>query len=562
MKFNYFYLIINILLLVNNQITNWWIYDSEDHDLLFDQNNKNILNTFLEDQTKCDGQGKTCYLANTQSASPFENKCCQIKTSTSDNCLTIFSGKYHNTNLYSLDKNNNDFSYDCNGKGFNKFDSSKFSPNEKWEIKVKEKLDCIYSKTEEECKNLPKSFNQNTKCCWFSNDNYLSYASCFGLSEITDKEFNRTIPYLTLATFSSSDGAMDFRCYDKSDKIVKGIYNLKFSIAEMGSVEEKLLQELLSDDSLNLLSNKHSFIKIKEYDKVLTNSFDIWTVSPHRDPKPFTISVKFSYSIVNSKKTSKNRNLEIKTEEKLARCEIENIDTTSNLNITTSKCSFSNDEKYIADKIEIQPGHDLIGKFDDENKFATPGSSSSDDELKKMNETAYFFFKDPITNVNSYNIEGEITQDRKNVEFVLYHQKKDDTIQNIIGKANFLKDKKSISFTTEPKINFEEGITIIPNQLVKSEDGEYIYLQNKVGKRNTTYQNSNSTDEFIIYNGKKSSGLSTGGIIAIVIPCCLLLIAAIAIVLICNKCNKKQPTKLPITNQDSSYYPSSTKIEK
>ena len=40
------------ILLVNTQITNWWIYDSYDHDELFNQKNPS-LDKFLSDQGIC-----------------------------------------------------------------------------------------------------------------------------------------------------------------------------------------------------------------------------------------------------------------------------------------------------------------------------------------------------------------------------------------------------------------------------------------------------------------------------------------------------------------------------
>ena len=549
------------ILLVNTQITNWWIYDSYDHDELFNQKNPS-LDKFLSDQGICMyAPVGSCNSVNSEleSSPPFDNTCCKINTKSSfSGCLTIFSGKYHNTNLYSLDKNNEGFSYDCDGKGNKYFDSSKFSPTEKWEITIKEKLDCIYSKTEDTCKSMAKSFKQNTKCCWFTNDEYSSLASCFGLSEITDDEFNRTTPYLTLAS-ASKGGEMEFRCYDKSDKVIKGKYNLKYYIAEMGSAQEKLQQELLSDDSLYILSKKQNFFGIKEYDKDLTNSFQIWTISPDGVTKKFTVSVKFSYTITDSRL----RNLETKTEEKIAHCSIEDIDTSSNLNLTTSRCDFDNDEGYKAEKIEIQPGHDLIGNFDDDElKAATPGTKNDDkiDEIKnKLKNASYFNFKEAVTNVDSNTIEGDTTADRKKVEFVLYHTKTNgDSIQNIKATADFLKDSKSISFTTEPAIDFKEGITIIPNQLAKSEDGEYLYIQNKIGKRENSSPNNNGNNDYdnyqnyTSYHKKSSSGLSTGGILAIVIPCGVVALGALVAALVAAK-SSRPPTNLQPVNPNSGY---------
>ena len=254
----------------------------------------------------------------------------------------------------------------------------------------------------------------------------------------------------------------------------------------------------------------------------MTNSFQIWTVSPNKNVRKFAVSVKFSYTITSSKINSPNRNLETGTTEKIASCELVYIDEKSNLNLTTSQCTFPNDEGYIAEKIEIQPGHDLIGNFNDENKVATPDTFSSGDEIKNLDEnTTYFVLKDAITDLKSNFIEGEIKENRKNVEFVLYHQKNDQTVEVVKAKADFLKDNKKINFFTEPQIDFNEGVTLIPNQLAKSEDGKYLYIQNKIAKR--TNSNTNS------YSARESSGLSTGVILAIIIPLFVIIIGALII---------------------------------
>ena len=520
----YYLLIINLLLLVNDQNI-WWMYSAEDSDIIF--NNVNGVETkFLNDQTKCYRGKSNCHSANSELESdpPFDNKCCLVKSSSYNSCMTLFKGKYYEGNLYSLIKGYKTFSLDCDGKGDITYNHSTFNPKESWEITIKEKYDCIYSKNEDQCQKNPKSFIQNTKCCWFSDADYSSYSQCFGLSELVDNEFRRTIPYLSRAGISRTNKEMDFRCYDKSDKVVKGKYNFDYDITEMGSVQEKLLQEMLSDDPLESLSKKQNFIKIKEYDKTtLYNSFQLWTISPNTEVKKYVVSCKFSYKITESRM----RILETKTEEKTALCKVDGVDTNNELNITTSTCTFSNDEGYEGEKIEIQPGHDLIGKFDDENKIATLGMSSSDEEINKLKDVVFFNFKDPITNLKSTTFEGKITEDRKNVEFVLYHQKNNETIENIIGKADFLKNSKTVHFTTEPEINFDEGITIIPNQLVKSEDGKYLYLKNQI-KGNTTeyYDSEEKNDEESIHHNikKKNSGLSAGTIVAIIIPCCLALL--------------------------------------
>jgi hypothetical protein len=299
----YIIFLMEFLAMNNFDNTNWWIYTSSDYDRII-ADVDGVESDFMEDQFLCSFQiGSDCHSINSYlvSKAPFANQCCHIKSTEESGCVNIFSGKYHQTNLYSLDKSNDDFSYNCDGKGYKTYDSSKFSPTQKLETIIKEKYDCIYSKDEDACKRNPKSFKENTKCCWFTNDDYLEDSCCFGLSSITDEEFNRTLPYLTIASLSTLNGEMDFRCYDKTDKVIKGKYNLNFKVSEMGSVGEKMKEELLSEDSLEILSRKQNFLGVKDYDKELSTSFHIWTASPYRDPKPFTVSVKFSYRITESR---------------------------------------------------------------------------------------------------------------------------------------------------------------------------------------------------------------------------------------------------------------------
>ena len=68
---------------------------------------------------------------------------------------------------------------------------------------------------------------KNKKCCWFSNGEIFDMASCFGVKELTDDEFNRIVPYMTTARLFNDNKTMDFYCYDKSDKIIS-LPNLYF----------------------------------------------------------------------------------------------------------------------------------------------------------------------------------------------------------------------------------------------------------------------------------------------------------------------------------------------
>ena len=222
-----------LMFFVSTYCIQWWLYDPDDHELMFNEVPTPQEEAFISDQGKCYGT-TSCYLLDSslKSTGNFENKCCLLKTpeSKSGYCETIFSGKYFESNLYSLAyAYDNNFSYDCDGKGDKTYNTSLFNPKESWEIINKERYDCIYSETEKECQENPKSFVKNTKCCWFSNAEIYDYASCFGVKELTDNEFDKIIPYITRARLHSSNKTMDFHCYDKSDKIINGTFDLEFN---------------------------------------------------------------------------------------------------------------------------------------------------------------------------------------------------------------------------------------------------------------------------------------------------------------------------------------------
>jgi hypothetical protein len=527
MRFNFLNLFFLFFIFndINSQLTNWWIYEPVDFDVIMED--VDILEDFLEDQINCILSEGQCPSVNSQliSKPPFDNKCCFVKVDQlNGGCLTIFSGKYHNTNLYSLDINNKGFSYDCNGNGYKTFDSSKFSPTQKWEEIIKEKLDCIYSEDENKCKANPKSFKENTKCCWFDNDQYSAWASCFGLSEITDPEFNRTVPYLALAFMTEEE--MDFRCYDKSDKVVKGKFNLNYNIAEMGSVKEKLNEEMKSDEALRILDQKENYVGVKE--PLNGTSFQIWVISPRRGERKFTVSVKYNYEITSSK-VGNHRRL-AKTEEKIARCTTK--DENNNLNLTSCECELT-DTNDLPGNLEIQPGHDLIGNFESgKNRIDSTGAEPIlDADIDKIKNAPIFTFENPVSNLQSTTIEGTTTEDRKNMKFIIYHQNGDE-LQTIKATGNFLKNEKKIEFTPDSKIDFNNGITIIPNQLCSNDDGEYLYIKNKVPERISS--SGGSSDSYSRSASgrntfpKKKTGLSKGGIIALIIVGSILAICVLA----------------------------------
>jgi hypothetical protein len=452
-------------------LSNWLICEEDCNKLLY--KDKSLEEKFFLDKKICKYNAlKSCHSVNSrlESLPPFDNKCCTVKTPLYEGCLTIVEGRYNKLNLYALSLIHKNFLYDCDGKGYKVFDSSNYIPNEKWEIIMKEKLNCKYSIDEDACKNNPKFFKENIKCCWFTNKYNLNYSSCLGFTDITDEEFNRTIPYISLAKYSTPKGELDFRCYDKNNKVIKGKYNLDLNVSEMDSPDSKLIQELLSEDALNILSKKQIFIKIKDYSKDF-NYFHIWTISPLTVQRVFTISLKSFLS--NSKR--------LKVDSMLARCTIENIKYISNLNIATSKCVFKNDKNYKPEKIEILPGYNLLGNFED-NNIAIPGMNLPYGDIPKI-DILYLAINNPFIHKYSINIQGKITKNIKNIKFVLYHLRNNDTFKTILVKGSYIKDIQRINFSTEESIYFNEGLTIIPNQLCKSDDGEYLFIEN-VNKNN------------------------------------------------------------------------------
>ena len=335
MRIIYFFLINFIFRNYNGVLGYWWFYSPEDHDKIFNEKPLPKENQFIKDQGQCYIiSNESCYLANSNlnSTGNFENKCCLLKSSLFNGsyCTTIFSGKYFESNLYSIGlENDNNFTYDCDGNGDKTFESSLYNPTQSWEITNKERYDCIYSETEEECQANPKKFIKNTKCCWFSNGEINDLASCFGVKELTDDEFNRIIPYMTHARLFNHNKTMDFHCYDKSDKITNGTFDLEFNYIMMESVEQKMAIEMESEDVLNLFAKKETFIGIKDFDfgsDYMYNYFRIYTISPDGNlDKVFTINTRFKYKITSSR----NRNLEDDKDsyiEKIVPCTPENLD--------------------------------------------------------------------------------------------------------------------------------------------------------------------------------------------------------------------------------------------
>ena len=197
----------------------------------------------------------------------------------------------------------------------------------------------------------------------------------------------------------------------------------------------------------------------------------------------------------------------LKVDSMVARCTVENIEYISNLNIATSKCLFKNGKNYSPEKIEIVPGYNLIGNFED-NNIAMPGMNLPYGNIPKT-DIPCLAINNQFIHKNSINIQGKITKNIKNIKFILYHLKNNDTFKTIIGKGSLIKDSQSINFFTEQLIDFNEGLTIIPNQLCKNDDGEYLFIEN-MNKNNKfnyykkgNFKNKNEKNFFNIQTNRK-----------------------------------------------------------
>ena len=83
-------------------VLNWFLYDPQDHELMFSDRATIEESQFIEDQDKCKFNGsESCYLKNSNlnSTGNFVNKCCLVKSPLENICKTIFSGKYFESNL-------------------------------------------------------------------------------------------------------------------------------------------------------------------------------------------------------------------------------------------------------------------------------------------------------------------------------------------------------------------------------------------------------------------------------------------------------------------------------
>jgi hypothetical protein len=140
------------------------------------------------------------------------------------------------------------------------------------------------------------------------------------------------------------------------------------------------------------------------------------------------------------------------------------------------------------------------------------------------------------------NITGKNNSLLNNGELTLYVvQEGNQYIIEVPSTLNHL-NKNTVQMLLRPKRSINADLD---GTLGKMKGGNNVYL---------TFQSSNSTENYLEYKApinnlyrKKSSGLSTGGIIAIIIPCTLVLLAVAAVAFMMGR-KKQEPLTQNITN--------------
>ena len=144
------------------------------------------------------------------------------------------------------------------------------------------------------------------------------------------------------------------------------------------------------------------------------------------------------------------------------------------------------------------------------------------------------------------NITGTNSTPLENGELTLYVVQKDGNMVEVPSTLNTLKNNNNrVQMILDPKSKIN---AFLDGTLGKAKGGKNVYL---------SFDNPNSTEnssDYLNYDKhanshyrKKSSGLSTGGIIAIIIPSVLVLLAVAALTLLWERITP-QPLAQNITN--------------
>ena len=355
----------------------------------------------------------------------------------------------------------------------------------------------------------------------------------------------------------------------------------------VGSPEEKMSYEMESENAPSIFAQKESFVGVEDFDP-LFSYFRIYTISPDgKIDKKFTICVRIKYKIYDDPYNPEEpydpndpnnpvdpdnpddldnsddldnpdnpgmnhrRHLQQSDDEfieEIIPCRRESVDTSTNLNIALSMCFIESGKEI--ENVIIQKGNDLIGNFENgKNEIYEGKTFMNENDLKKVKQTATFTFVNPELNIKTNTIEGKTTEDRKNINFVLYHTE-NSNVQTIQATASFLKDSSTVTFTMTPSIDLTKGKTFIPNQMAQNADGEYLFFQNKVVLEDENEDN-NSDDSNVNEEGnKKSKGLSKWALIGIIVGS-IVILSSIVILIVCfikKRIQKKNET--PMTVQE------------
>ena len=494
------FLFFNIIILSFGKIF-WRLYDTYDDEIINNEILTSEKKNLNRDINLCRSDPLSCNIMNDElySTGNFANKCCFVqktKEYSKQNyigCLSIFSGKYFESSLYSLALlYDSKIYYECDSeKGFKMFDPSTYIPYETWEIMLKDKYDCIYSRTEKECKATAKSLStKNLKCVWFSYNGLTPRTQCYGVQEITDYEFRRLIPYFIQDNLYLPNKTLNFSCYGKSDKSINGTFDLKYNstMIENYSYENKLAVEMGSNNAH--ISKRQSLIGIEGYQiKDYLFHIFLYTSAPlDFNNYYFTIIIK-----IYEKRT--NRNLQEKDEEykeQIVTCFQESKSNNEYFQIILSKCSFPI-IFYETEKIKIETGFDLIGNFDEKKNTIFEGMQFMNytDKEKIKDECSIFSYG--TFNMDTYKLIGDTTLERKNVKFYFYYSK-DLKVQIIQAKGSFLNESSIVDFEMSPSVDLEKGNVFIPSQVCQAENGEYLYIDNSYGSIYQNYMNIYSVD--------------------------------------------------------------------
>ena len=167
----------------------------------------------------------------------------------------------------------------------------------------------------------------------------------------------------------------------------------------------------------------------------------------------------------------------------------------------------------------------------------------NENDLKKVKQTATFTFVNPELNIKTNTIEGKTTEDRKDINFVLYHTE-NSNVQTIQATASFLKDSSTVTFTMTPSIDLTKGKTFIPNQMAQNADGEYLFFQNKVVSEDENEDNNSDESDINEEENKKSKALSKWVLIGIIVGS-IVILSSIVILIVClikKRIQKKNET--------------------